>query len=58
MEAERQQREQERRQAEAADHERKSQQFNRRWQSLTVDAVESEPEYLKAKGLTGFTFPH
>ena len=57
MEAERQQREQERRQAEAADHERKSQQFNRRWQSLTVDAVESEPEYLKAKGLTGFTFP-
>jgi len=57
IEAERQQREQDRQQAEAAEHERKRQQFNRRWQSLTVDAVESEPEYLKAKGLTGFTFP-
>ncbi len=57
IEAERQQREQERQQAEVVEQERKRQQFNRRWKSLTAEAVECVPDYLKAKGLTGFTFP-
>ena len=57
MEAERQQRERDRLQEEATQRAHRRQQFNRRWQSLAAEAVESEPEYLKVKGLAGFTFP-
>lgn len=57
METGRQQREQERQQQAAmeADHRRKS--FVSTYQSLSKQAQPGESEYLKAKGLNGFTFP-
>ena len=57
METGRQQREQERQQQAAmeADHRRKS--FVSTYQSLSKQAQPGESEYLKTKGLNGFTFP-
>lgn len=57
MEAERQHREQERKQQATAEQEQKRQQFNRRYTTLYNSATPGESEYLTAKGLTGFTFP-
>ncbi len=57
MEAERQHREQERKQQATAEQEQKRQQFNRRYTALYNSATLGESEYLTAKGLTGFTFP-
>lgn len=57
IEAERQQREQDRQQAEATELEQKRQRFNRRYTALCNSAAMGGSAYLAAKGLTGFTFP-
>ena len=57
VEADRQRREVERQQAEAAEQEQKRQKFTRRYTALYNSASPGESAYLAAKGLTGFTFP-
>ncbi|WON77021.1 DUF927 domain-containing protein [Serratia sp. UGAL515B_01] len=57
VDADRQHREAERQQAEAAEQEQKRQKFTRRYTALYNSASPGESVYLTAKGLTGFTFP-
>ncbi|WP_314139853.1 DUF927 domain-containing protein [Buttiauxella noackiae] len=57
LEAERQQREQERDQKVAEDAVKRRNAFTTRYQALAEKAVPGESEYLKAKELRGFTFP-
>lgn len=57
LEAERQQREQERQQQAAADAEQRRAMFVTKYQTLAQQVAPGESQYLKSKGLEGFTFP-
>lgn len=57
LEAERQQREQERDQKAAEDAVKRRNAFTTRYQALAEQAAPGDSEYLKAKGLRGFTYP-
>ena len=57
LEAERQQREQERQQQVAEDAEQRRATFSRLYAGMRQQATEGESDYLKSKGLTGFSYP-
>ncbi|CAM7722072.1 DUF927 domain-containing protein [Phytobacter diazotrophicus] len=57
LEAERRQREQERQQQAAEDAEHRRLAFSRRYASMRQNVTQGESEYLKSKGLNGFTYP-
>ncbi|MBV8873557.1 MAG: DUF927 domain-containing protein [Metakosakonia sp.] len=57
LEAERRQREQERQQQAAEDAEHRCLAFSRRYAAMRQNVTQGESEYLKSKGLNGFTYP-
>ena len=57
LEAERRQREQERQQQAAEDAVHRRLAFSRRYDAMRQNVTQGESEYLKSKGLNGFTYP-